>query len=91
MRYRKKPVIIHAVEVSRLLDANFVSEWPTWVTLANRLGDITISIPDRQVRIKTREGEIVGTDDDMLIRGVVGELYPCKKTIFAETYEPVDE
>jgi hypothetical protein len=27
-------------------------------------------------------------DGDWIIRGVKGELYPCKPDIFAATYEP---
>jgi hypothetical protein len=27
---------------------------------------------------------------DWIIRGVAGELYPCKPDIFVRTYEPVD-
>ena len=27
------------------------------------------------------------TKDDMLITGVNGEIYPCKKEIFEKTYE----
>jgi hypothetical protein len=28
---------------------------------------------------------------DWIIRGVKGEIYPCKPDIFALTYDPVDE
>jgi hypothetical protein len=28
--------------------------------------------------------------DDYIIRGVAGELYPCKPDIFEMTYEPVE-
>lgn len=30
---------------------------------------------------------MIGTEGDWIIRGVQGELYPCKPDIFAETYE----
>lgn len=41
--------------------------------------------------IKTREGEIVGfPDEDFIIRGVEGELYPIKKEIFYKTYDVVE-
>jgi hypothetical protein len=30
-------------------------------------------------------------EGDWIIRGVKGEIYPCKPDIFAMTYEPVDE
>lgn len=42
--------------------------------------------------IKTREGELKGyAGEDVIIRGVQGELYPCKKTIFAQTYDILND
>lgn len=41
--------------------------------------------------IKTLEGKYVARPQyDYVIRGVRGELYPIKKSIFAETYDVVD-
>ena len=37
--------------------------------------------------IKTLEGEYRFSKDDVLIKGVKGELYPCKQEIFYETYD----
>jgi len=31
-----------------------------------------------------------GCEQDWIIKGVQGELYPCKPDIFEQTYEPVD-
>lgn len=39
--------------------------------------------------IPTLEGLMLGVQDDWIIRGVKGELYPCKPDIFEATYEPV--
>jgi len=50
--------------------------------------------PERDIpciRIPTREGEMTASLDDWIIRGVAGELYPCKPKIFAATYEPTQE
>ena len=44
----------------------------------------------RCVFIATREGIMRGDLGDWIIRGVKGELYPCKPDIFAATYEPVE-
>jgi hypothetical protein len=38
--------------------------------------------------IGTLEGNMVASPGDWIIRGVKGELYPCKPDIFAATYEP---
>ncbi len=37
--------------------------------------------------IPTMEGTFNFTPGDMLITGVNGEIYPCKKDIFEKTYE----
>lgn len=39
--------------------------------------------------VKTLEGIMVGNRGDWLITGVEGEQYPCKDSVFRETYEPV--
>jgi len=36
--------------------------------------------------VKTLEGKMKGKPMDYLIRGVKGELYPCDKEIFEESY-----
>jgi hypothetical protein len=40
--------------------------------------------------IPTLEGIMLARQGDFVIRGVQGELYPCKPDIFAKTYEPAD-
>jgi len=37
--------------------------------------------------IPTLEGLMLGVQEDWIIRGVKGELYPCKPDIFSATYE----
>lgn len=41
--------------------------------------------------IPTLEGLMLGIENDWIIRGVQGELYPCKPDIFEATYEMVDD
>ena len=40
--------------------------------------------------IGTLEGNMVASPGDWVIRGIKGELYPCKPDIFEATYEPAD-
>lgn len=40
--------------------------------------------------IPTKEGTMHASENDWIIRGVKGELYPCKPDIFEATYEAVD-
>lgn len=41
-------------------------------------------------RIRTLEGDMVADEGDWIIRGVKGELYPCKPDIFEATYESAE-
>mgnify|MGYP001564777940 CR=1 FL=1 len=60
------------------------------------IGDLEI-LPRKTVihegtaRVKTLEGELTVSLDDWIIKGVKGEIYPCKPDIFEATYEPVQE
>lgn len=40
------------------------------------------------LEIRTLEGTMTASEGDWIIRGVKGELYPCKPDIFEATYEP---
>jgi hypothetical protein len=85
LRYRKKPVVI---EAWRYDGADFTYR-PQWLSDAIRAGQATFD-PYNLV-IKTLEGEMTARPGDWIIRGVKGEIYPCKPHIFAETYEPVED
>ncbi len=39
--------------------------------------------------IPTLEGDMLGVEGDIIIKGVNGEFYPCKPDIFEKTYEVV--
>ena len=39
------------------------------------------------VEIRTLEGTMKASDDDVIIKGINGEVYPCKKDIFDKTYD----
>ena len=45
---------------------------------------------DGALMIRTLEGDMKVSLGDYIIRGVQGEVYPCKPDIFAATYEPAD-
>lgn len=82
-KYRKKPVEIEAV----LWDGNKVSETTPWISEA--LKNDTIMRYGDKVVIRTLEGQLFANPGDYIIKGVKGELYPCKPDIFNETYEKV--
>ena len=93
-RYRKKPVVIEAFQMSRSARFNNC-DWPEWLNTAWNLtrGDLFSVYPTEPgtrsgtVSIATLEGEMLVDFDSWIIKGVEGELYPCKPRIFAATYE----
>ena len=99
-RYRKKPVVIEAVQVAAAVYNG--NTWngspfecdvlPQWLEDAFTNGTIEVHPSDRDfalLAIKAPEGTMIAEPGDWIIRGVKGELYPCKPDIFAATYEPV--
>jgi hypothetical protein len=80
MKFRKKPVVIEAVQFSGL-NHDAVAEFsaPQAIKVG---GGFTLLIP-------TLEGEMTAQKNDWIIRGMSGEIYPCKPDIFRATYEPV--
>lgn len=87
MKYRKKPVIVDAYNL--LLDAE-MDDSPKWIQDAVTGGSIRAH-SGRSLLIRTLEGDMVAMHGDWIIRGVQGELYPCKPDIFEQTYEPVED
>jgi hypothetical protein len=87
--FRKKPVVIEAVQYTG--KPMPVDQVPPW--LFNAMLDRTVipspdHAPAKYLTIKTLEGNHRADIGDWIIRGVKGELYPCKPGIFAVTYEP---
>lgn len=92
MKYKKLPIEIEAELVSELLEKfkhNF-NELPKWIIEAYENTTIN-TITDNDFMIKTLEGNMIATKEDYLIKGINGELYPCKKEIFDKTYEVIEE
>jgi hypothetical protein len=42
----------------------------------------------RELEIRTREGDMRASVGDWIIKGVAGEFYPCKPGIFELVYRP---
>ncbi len=91
MKFRKKPVVIEAVQWFKLGDHPMVHKPITTVELHSEW-ERRQGLPKGSIgEIKTLEGYLLVTPGDWIITGVAGEHYPCKPDIFKATYEPVDE
>ena len=85
MKYRKKPVVIEAVQ---------------WLGTAVSFNEILAAFPEMKwapgemgsyiFEIETLEGKHLASKWDWVIKGVAGEFYPCKPDIFAATYEAAE-
>jgi hypothetical protein len=82
MKFRKKPVVIEAVQwtggyesIKDLIDFNNSGLLWTYVE-ANQC-----------IEIPTLEGNMYASVGDWIIKGIKGEFYPCKPDIFEATYE----
>lgn len=93
--YRKKPVIIEAMQLvddDRVLVQ--IEEWITGEDLSTLYG-VAVGTIRSWIRehdgypIKTLEGTMIASFGDYIIKGVQGEFYPCKPDIFHQTYELV--
>lgn len=99
-QFRKKPVVIEAVQLlpgdcrrgwrrevydaHLWIDEAFEADVLFWCA---KKGDD--GLEDHHLKINTLEGQMRANDGDWLIRGVTGEIYACKPDIFEATYEPV--
>lgn len=86
-RFRKLSIEIDAFKLGE--------EWPDWWADAVTANKVTTHNGDGRWRggpdyalIETLEGTMRANHGDYIIRGIEGELYPCKPEIFVRTYVP---
>lgn len=72
-RFRKKPVVVEALQ---------------WT--GENIEELRAFIPKKLLRgtkIVTLEGVMTISRGDWIIKGVLGEYYPCKPDVFEKTYD----
>lgn len=92
MQYRKKPVVIEAVQLTvenALAWLNDKTLVPFGLHISGTWHPKDQTVWDAWITIETLEGKMRASIDDWIIKGVKGELYPCKPDIFAATYDSV--
>lgn len=93
MKYRKKPVVIEAIqwngnnleEVMKFIGSEF--EYKEKTSYATNKFVYFVG----RLLLHTLEGTMQLSLGDYIIKGIKGEFYPCKPDIFEETYEVVEE
>lgn len=79
MQFRKKPVVIDAVQLTSENGHEVLAFCPDAVA------------HPKGVVIQALEGNMLADVGDWIIRGVKGEFYPCKPDIFAQTYDRAED
>ncbi len=89
-KFRKKPVIIEAMHYTGSKHS-FDRLWK-WMggEHGTNLGYSGTENDPQEFDVQTLEGKTVASPGDWIIKGVVGEFYPCKPNIFEATYEAVE-
>jgi hypothetical protein len=82
MLYRKKPVVIEAVQFRG-------DNWEQMGEFVGQKASLAKKYGKDILLINTLEGEMRADMNDWIIKGVKGEFYPCKPDIFEQTYELV--
>ena len=102
-KYRKKPVIIEAIQWDgkNLVDVSAFLCKRTRKAALKEINSSDISckkwddyesiVIEEGLTIDTLEGRMRADIGDYIIKGVNGEFYPCKPDIFDKTYEEVIE
>ena len=91
MRYQKKPIVIEAFRWTGGPDQ---TEDPAWIVdaLIHCKARVMDGGTDNAIMIlSTLNGNVTVHSGEWIVKGVKGELYPCRPDIFEATYKPVNE
>lgn len=96
MKYRKKPVLIEAIQYNNLNQAEveaFVGRSLAWILESETAYLAGVAPPISSLSIETKEGFMKAFPGDWIIKEPFPtgdrDFYPCKPDIFEKTYEPV--
>ncbi len=90
-KYRKKPVVIEAVQYNGKNGAE-ITRWSKDIVFESPVLEPTKDNPTGSyLQIETLEGVMSAIVGWWIIKEIMNEFYPCAPDIFKMTYEPVDE
>ena len=101
-KFRKKQIVIEAIQLTKqnikevyelvhnkevdLASSMHLEKWDEYCELVEIHGMTIPTLEDGE----DNRARHVATIGDWIIRGIEGELYPCKPSIFEKTYETND-
>lgn len=92
MKYRKKPVEVEAIQwIGNTSEIKKFCGDKCSYSIYDSAWQVGKGVPREELIIHTLEGDMKVSRNDYIIKGVNGEVYPCKPDIFEKTYEMVEE
>ena len=88
MKFRKKPVVIEAIQYTKD-NIHAVMDFVERLRNKDNSEYMLYKAAENEYFIMTLEGNMKISKNDYLIQGVNGEFYPCKPDIFDKTYDIV--
>lgn len=88
MNYRTKPAIIQAIQFNGLASLNRMVN--AWQKPFLDVADFDADEEKENFFIETLEGNHCANKGDWIIKGLLGEFYPCKPEAFEKKYEKVE-
>ena len=97
MQFVKKPVVVEARQFTANADLPSLLQWVTdhggiaeiITTTRNHDKEHPYGFDYPTIAINTLEGQMLASAGDWIIKGVLGEFYPCKPDVFEAVYSPV--
>ena len=94
-KFIKKPLQIEAFQLTYEV-AKGIHPIPIWAKEAHEEKTLQIHYTDKihnsqYAFIETLEGTMEASANDWIIKGIKGEIYPCKPEIFEKTYDLIEE
>lgn len=85
LKFRSKPVEIEAIRYMGPFSVDeMIEAWGRDFFDSIEYDDLGI------IEISTLEGKLDPKIGDWIIRGTIGEFYPCKDEVFQQKYEPIE-
>lgn len=85
MKYRKKPIEVEAMKFDGY-NHDEIKAWSSGKVVSAKAWKTNYC----QLEVHTLEGVMDVNIGDFVIKGIEGEFYPCKESIFIATYEEVE-
>lgn len=77
----KRPIVVEAFRIG-------YDDTPDWFMKSNNAR--IINLGDSVIEVDTLEGTMTANYGDYIIKGIKGELYPCKADVFMASYDKLE-